>query len=238
MSVAQSNPIRFEFNDDQLIIWDIPENERISGQKYQKDLSLGNDSYGYSNCTFRDIYTKGSISLKHCTAKTVHAAGNVLLLNSSVESVKTNGEVTALNCRNLKKLKASTAFTDNANGVHVSGKIHVFLPPQDPNKKFAHVYLNCLFENIYEGREYACVILDGATCLGDVIFPEDSKIPENERTVILRNGGRLGGQVIRGRLVNENGPQNSAESPSQEDLPPRYVDPPPYREDVAERRPM
>lgn len=218
MSIPQSYSLRFEHNDKvhpaRLIIFDPTNDKKISGLKYPENLFLNTGVHGYSDCQFGEIYTNGSISLVDCTAKAVCVAENVLLNNSSVERVKARGEVVALDCRNLKEIKASRIFINTpVLGVSIEwGDLFQLLPILDSNERSTYTCKNSLIKrDLNVDPQDVCVILDATTCLGDVIFPENSKIPEGERTVILRNGGRLVGEVIRGRLIDENGPQNSGD---------------------------
>lgn len=165
----------------------------------------------YINCKYAEIRSSGNVSLESCTVGKVNAAGNAILCNSSITEISAN-EVAILGSFKGKTVTANRVYTDQVlSGVRIDGELRRLFSGILPTDH-ARLILPSkaeIFGHFFLSKNIATLTLDGGFIEKDVVFPEDSVIPVAERQVILINGGRLSGTVIRGNLVDLNQPEES-----------------------------
>ncbi len=164
-----------------------------------------------THCKFFRVESKGALFLDHCQIKKVKAVGRATLTNQcDIGEVATdeNGEVHIKKCENVKEVITGELFTDKVF-IDMKVKARETILSYDPFvasiAKLTVVFLegsSC--DEFLPLQNVSIVILDGALCKGDIIFPEDSMVPEIERRVVLKNGGTLLGKVVRGYLEDLN----------------------------------
>ncbi|MDP1607838.1 MAG: hypothetical protein Q8L98_00830 [Chlamydiales bacterium] len=167
----------------------------------------------FVNSQFRSLSTGGCATLVNCRVQTIQAIGNVHLRNSEVSEVTTAGEVGVFNCKGLKQITASMTYTNQELGeIKINGDVHRLMPLPAPQtleqakKNTLWIPEGAIVEQANMPKDFTRLIIDNGTCTGNVVFPEDSIFPEEERVVVLINGGKLGGRVIRGHLEDQNSP--------------------------------
>lgn len=165
----------------------------------------------FINCKYAEVRCPGNVSLDACIVGKVNAVGNAILFNSSITDISAN-EVAILGNFKGKTVKANRVYTNQVlSDVSIDGhldRIILGILPTDRIRMLLHSgakILGCFLLS----KNIATVEVDGGFIGKDVVFPEDSVIPESERQVILTNGGRLGGTVIRGKLADQNKPEES-----------------------------
>lgn len=204
--------IYFFIKDSNLNVYDLPSDKATQDADFP-DLvcEVSSPNAKFINCKYREIRSSGNVSLESCTVGKVNAAGNAILCDSSITDISAN-EVAILGSFKGKTVTANRVFTNQVlSGVRIDGEFYRLISGRSSTDR-AHMLLPSKAEisgHFFLSKNIATVTLDGGFIKKDVVFPEDSVIPAAERQVILINGGRLDGTVIRGNLVDLNQPEES-----------------------------
>lgn len=208
MATFSTSPIRFEYDRSakRFNVLDLPSEQAIQDIDQRHMMSEIMYSAKLIHCRYAEIKGTNCLSLESCTVDKVVAKGNIILSNSNVKEVcSIEGEVFVLNNSKTDCIQAKLVYTTQKLSGCVKGGL-LILGPKHEGNGFANLILRkdgYVEKEIRPDKTVSSVTLEGAVCAGDVIFPEDSIVPEEERVVILKDGGKLLGKVIRGHLKEE-----------------------------------
>jgi hypothetical protein len=158
----------------------------------------------FVNCKFEAIQFNKDVFLDSCTARTVQASGSIFLRNCSVDSITSDGEVAVLNCQGIKRITAKTIYINGrTDAIEITGKLVRLSSGVLKNLIIVRGLAAESNAIITALKSTQTVMLQGACRYEQVVFPEDSDIPEQDRSVILRDGASLRNGVVRGQLIDE-----------------------------------
>lgn len=185
---------------------DLPPEKAFKNLQKPKKIFNANLPAKFIECRFKEITAKEGLSLDSCTVDKVVALGNIILKDVRVKEVRSlQGSVLVLDRCQIGAIHAKEVYLLEAPTARIHGKqvlLSTMFGKTEDLELIEMVFKEEIQGNINAGINILSVTLDGCICRGDVIFSEKSLVPE-ERLVILKNGAKLLGKVVRGQLIEQ-----------------------------------
>lgn len=182
-------------------IWDLPIEAAIQEDHRPPFFSVLLAPHAkFIHCTYKKIKSQGALSLEDCVLEEIQAKGNVLLKNCQIQKIRTEGELALLDCTEVEEIRAKKIYLDTSlPEARIFGLLVRLCRPLEARHLTQQE--SEITGDITLTKETETLALEGTVCKGNVVFPKRSLFPLAKRKVFLKNGAKILGKVIRGKLI-------------------------------------